>query len=284
MLAQKYCADGSQASSKTLKQLNLIGKDIVVQPKLDGNRCMIKIENNNAVMYTRKGDIMSVQLPRIINDVLTVSILGFGLGRDKSVILDGELYSDQISFNTLNGLIKRVKATPEEVEKRKFIKFHLYDVMLNVGYEDRYEFIKKFESDNIVIIPSYKIVATDNNIKKYLEKFLSDSFEGLMIRQLNIPYENKRTWQLCKCKVFEDEEFKLIGFDEDVRGNFVGSFVLQDDAGNIFRAGASGQSVDERTEMWNNKNKYIGKMATIEYFGLSEYQIPRFPKMKAIRE
>ena len=71
---------------------------------------------------------------------------------------------------------------------------------------------------------------------------------------------------------------------EDVRGSFVGSFVMENKNGGTFNAGASGQSEEERTEMWNNKDKYLGKMATIEYFGLSEYQVPRFPKMKAIRE
>jgi len=96
-------------------------------------------------------------------------------------------------------------------------------------------------------------------------------------------YDNKRSWQLCKVKVFEDAEFELIDFQEDVRGGFVGSFVMQDQSGNTFNAGASGQSVGKRTEMWNNKHEYIGKIATVEFFGLSEYGVPRFPKFKGVR-
>jgi hypothetical protein len=277
MLAHKYCKDGSQKSSKTLKQLGLVDKEIIVQPKLDGNRCLIKIQNGmTSLMYTRGGDVMPVQLEHILNDLSEIN-------SDDTIILDGELYSDEISFNNLNGLIKRVKATSEEIEKRKLIKFHLYDVMLSQGYEVRYNFIKKFASDNIVVVPSKKIIATDDNIQVELEKFLSEGFEGLMVRQLNKPYENKRTWQLCKCKVFEDDEFELIGFQEDVRGGFVGAFVMRNNNGNIFNAGASGQSVEDRVEMWNNQNKYIGKMATVAYFGLSEYGIPRFPKFKLLR-
>ena len=276
MLAHKYSKDGSQKSSKTLKQLGLIGKEIIVQPKLDGNRCLIKIENNVAKMYSRGGDVMPVQLDHILGDLVETDF-------DNTIILDGELYSDEISFNTLNGLIKREKVNQEDLEKRKLIKFHLYDVMLEYGYEFRFSFIKKFESDNIIIIPSKKIVATDENIQENLELFLSEGHEGLMIRKLDVGYENKRSWQLCKVKVFEDEEFKLTGFEEDVRGGFVGSFVVQDKNGNTFNAGASGQSVEERTEMWNNQNKYIGKMATVAFFGRSEYGVPRFPKFKGLK-
>jgi len=276
MLAHKYCKDGSQSSSKTLEQLGLVGKEVVVQPKLDGNRCMIRLEGNNVTMFTRKGDIMPVQLNHIIDDLK---------GKDFSnpVILDGELYSDEISFNTLNGLIKRIKATPEEIEKRKLIKFHLYDVMLEYGYEFRLGFIKKFASNNIIIVESRKIIATIGNIQDNLESFLLDGYEGLIIRVLNRGYENKRSWTLLKVKVFEDSEYELVGFQEDSRGGFVGAFIMKDKNGAIFNAGASGQSVETRTEMWNDQEKYLGKMATIAYFGLSEYGIPRFPKFKSIR-
>jgi DNA ligase-1 len=283
MLAHKYCKDGSQSSSKTLSQLGLVGKEIIVQPKLDGNRCMIKVENGKAVMHTRKGDIMPVQLSHIIADVEGMMLNGL-VNIDGNFILDGELFSSEISFNTLNGLVKRLKATLEEIEKRKFIKFHLYDVMLSDGYEIRNNFIQKFSSENIVIVPSIKIVATEDNIQKYLERFLANGHEGLMIRQLGQGYDNKRSWQLLKVKVFEDSEFELIGFEEDVRGGFVGAFVMRDENDNVWNAGASGQSVEERTEMWNNQSKYIGKMATVCFFGKSEYDIPRFPKFKGIAE
>lgn len=276
MLAQKYDRDGKQKGSKTLSQLNLSGKEIIVQPKLDGNRCMIKIENGKAVMYTRKGDIMPVQLEHIIKDLENV---------EEDVILDGELYSDEISFNSLNGLIKRVKATSEEIQKRKLIKFHLYDIMSENGYEVRCNELLNYETINIVIVPCYTISkATEDEIQKYLELFLSQGHEGLMIRQLGMAYDNKRSWQLLKVKVFEDDEFKLISFDEDVRGGFVGAFVMVDGNGKVFNAGASGQSVEERTEMWNNPKNYLGKMATVCYFGLSEYGVPRFPKFKGVRD
>jgi len=275
MLAQKYSADGSQKGSKTLAKLGLEGKFIIVQPKLDGNRCLIKMEDGKVFMYTRKGTKMPVQLPHILNEIEGCLSDGY--------TLDGELFSDSFSFNILNGIIKRETVTAEEKEQRKLIKFHLYDVMIDAGYEERYAIIKLFASPNVVIVPSKRIIATIDNIDRELEKFLEEGHEGLMIRQLDMGYDNKRSWQLCKVKVFEDEEFVLIDFVEDVRGGFVGSFTMKKHDGSRFNAGASGQSVDERTEMWNNKEKYIGRVATVEFFGYSEYGVPRFPKFKGLR-
>lgn len=278
MLAHKHSPDGSQKSSKTLEQMKITGRKIVVQPKLDGNRCLIKKSPyKTPVMYTRTGDVMPVQLNHIISDI------EMNCDDDSEFILDGELFSNKFSFNKLNGLIKRVTVSQEDIEERKHIKYHLYDVMSDDGYEIRYEFIQPFSSKNIEIIPSYEITATDENIKEYLEMFLKDGHEGLMVRVLGLPYDHKRSWQLVKVKRFEDEEFKLLDVEEDVRGNFVGSFVLETKNGVKFNAGCSGQSVEERTIMWNNKSEYIGRIATIEFFGISEYGIPRFPKFKGLR-
>jgi DNA ligase-1 len=274
MLANKHHPTGEQKGSKTLAQMKILNEEIIVQPKLDGNRCLIKVDGKSAVMYTRSGDIMGVQLRHILDDVLKTYV------KRQDFILDGELYSDKFSFNKLNGLIKRITVSKEDIEERKNIKYHLYDVMSDEGYEKRNAFLQRFASKNIIVIPSFNIIATDANIKKYLELFLSQGHEGLMIRQLHIPYEYKRTWQLCKVKVFEDSEFELVGFDEDKRGNFVGAFTVKNDKGEIFNAGASGQSEEERAYMWLHKDEFIGKMATVCYFGLSEYGIPRFPKFK----
>jgi ATP-dependent DNA ligase len=296
MLAQKYHPTGAQKSSKTLKQMKIEGKKIIVQPKLDGNRCTIVVRHGDgnimAQMYTRKGDLMPVQLNHIITDI---SVAAAYHGLKDELVLDGELYCDptEMSFNELNGLIKKQSASAEQIERRKLIKFHLYDVMIDEGYEKRLKVIEKFNVGNVEVVESKEIIATDENIQKELERWLGLGYEGLMIRVLGKGYENKRSWQLVKVKIFEDAEFKLVGFEEDVRGGFVGTFVLElptpvtDRDGKLvteFRAGASGQSVEDRTYMLKHPEEFIGKMATIEFFGRSEYGIPRFGKFKGIRE
>jgi hypothetical protein len=35
--------------------------------------------------------------------------------------------------------------------------------------------------------------------------------------------------------------------------------------------------------MWNHPEEFIGKMATVCFFGRSEYGVPRFPKFKGVK-
>lgn len=304
LLAHKYHPEGLQKSSKTLDKMGIRDQIIYVSPKLDGNRALIKItptENRDsceAVMYTRKGDIMPVQLESILSGVRERYK---GLFVDpttqkfpehtKEVILDGELFSDKMTFNELNGHLKR--KDKQDTEALSKIKYHLYDVMLDKGYKERYELIQGWATDYIEIVPSYEVTATDENIKEKLEQFLAEGHEGLMIRLLDKPYENKRSWQLVKYKVFESFEAKLIGLEEDARGGgLIGAFILEmptpsvDRDGNAittFKAGVSGFTQEEQIEITLQfVDKYLGTQATIECFGLSEYFVPRFPKVKEL--
>jgi ATP-dependent DNA ligase len=291
MLAQKHDPTGIQSSSKTLRQMKLEGKKIIVQPKLDGCRCIVEVKNGRATAYTRKGDVMVIQLDHILNSLVkTVAQSSFD-----TLIIDGELYCDPetMSFNELNGLIKKQSATTDQLERRKLIKYHIYDVMLAQGYEKRIKIIANFASEHVQVIESKEIIATDSNIQIELERWLELGYEGLMIRQLGMPYENKRSWQLVKVKIFSDEEFELVDVEKDVRGDWVGAFIMKmntpskDRDGKpitTFKAGVSGLTQEEGKEIVRNKSQYIGKRATVEYFGLSEYKVPRFPKLKAFRD
>lgn len=296
MLAQKYSADGSQSGSKTLAKMGLVGQTVHVQPKLDGNRCLIKIECStdgvaSATMYTRKGDVMPVQISAILEEARFQSLPIFEYTDVTEIVLDGELFSNEMSFNELNGHLKRKDS--QDQEQLAKIKYHLYDVMLDKPYSERFEILQDFSSQHIELIPSFEVVATDENIKAFLEKFLDEGHEGLMIRRLDMPYENKRSWQLCKVKLFEDAEYEVVDIEEDARGGIVGAFVMKLPQASVnrdgkavytFNAGVRNLTHEEGARMLANKQNYIGKQATVEYFGLSEYGIPRFPKLKAFRD
>ena len=196
------------------------------------------------------------------------------------------------SFNKLNGLVKKQKKTTEDLVLCQHIKYHVYDVISKAGYEDRMEIIKSFASPSIHVEQTEQIIATPENIKAKLEEYLAEGEEGLMIRVPGMGYEHKRSWSLLKVKVFEDSEFRVVGFEEDKRGGMIGAIICEMNASVTDRNGEPIQtfnaglkySHEECIEIWNNRDKYVGKVGTVEYFGLSEYSVPRFPKFKGFRD
>ncbi len=100
MLAHKFDPKMLQKGSKNLEKLGLLGQHVIVQPKYDGNRCIIVVSGSGAKLYSRSGDLMPVQLPHIVNDISAafLSDMTVNISLDR-IILDGELYSEKLSFN-----------------------------------------------------------------------------------------------------------------------------------------------------------------------------------------
>jgi DNA ligase-1 len=304
MLAQKYDPTGKVKGSKTLEQLGIVGQTVAVQPKLDGNRAHIvvtfagPVEFAKVASYTRKGDLTPVQLPELLEDVLFQVCKSNWSPGTKQVTVDGEYYvhGGEMSFEELNGLLRKVDAAPEQVERRKLIKFHIYDLAGDTrGFEQRNETINSVfhNTDYVEVVRTDFVPATDEELHQWFVGVLSQGYEGLIIRQLNKPYEHKRTWQLLKYKPFVDAEFKLAGFEEDKRGGMVANFVMwlpksiinrDGKTENTFGAGVSGQTQEECKYMWEHQDEFIGRMATVRYAHATEYGKPLFAKFKAFRD
>jgi DNA ligase-1 len=106
---------------------------------------------------------------------------------------------------------------------------------------------------------------------------LEKGFEGLMLNTYDGEYENKRSKNILKYKKFQDNEYEIIDIVEGC-GNRTGMFgyaVLKIED-KTFRANARGNE-DFYKNLLKDKNKYIGKKATVRYQNLTPEGIPRFP-------
>ncbi len=72
---------------------------------------------------------------------------------------------------------------------------------------------------------------------------------------------------------------------EEASGKDAGTviWVLETPTGDQFRARPKG-TMAERTTMFQNAPSYIGKQMTVQYFGLTDAGIPRFPIAIALRD
>ena len=116
-------------------------------------------------------------------------------------------------------------------------------------------------------------------------EYLRDGFEGQMVRR-DMPYEQKRSTFLLKRKEFMDAEYKVVDIEEGNgnRGGTAKHLVLVDPKSyQQFHSNIKG-NFEYLAEILNNKDDYIGKMATIKFFEYTPDGIPRFPYAIGFRD
>ena len=261
----------------------------VVQRKLDGVRCLSWTDANGDVIMMSRRNNPFYGLDHIRKEIKTLNL-------PPNIVLDGELYAhgDKMTFQKLAGLVRRHTVKDADAKEIEKIRYHVYDM---IDLSDRMKPFKdrhKFLDNNIgVKKPVYLdvvenfIVANKEEGDKRHSQFVQEGFEGLMFRNIDSPYQGKRSAHLQKYKKFDDAEFKVIGYEE-AQGKDAGTviWVLETVAGEKFRARPKG-TLAERAKMFNTvstkPDAYIGKMMTIKYFGLTDAGIPRFPIAIALR-
>lgn len=248
---------------------------IIAQAKLDGNRCSVNIKT--CKMYSRaRKEILSIPgLAEFVKEACKKL--------PDVVWVDGELFSDEITFNEIQSIIRKSKSI--DIEKASKIKFNMFDYMTQESCKVRMDKIAKGvqENERVKIVESYTI--HPNEIKKWHDKFVEEGHEGLIIRMMDKPYEHKRSHGLLKYKMFQDEEFKVVGFKSEKNNpNELGAVTCVMKDGQTFNARPK-MTKPERDEIWKNQDNYLGKMATIKFQEKDEKTgIPRFPVLKGFRD
>ena len=110
----------------------------IIQPKLDGVRCLIQHNTWGVVAYSRTGKEW-----KNINHILKELVPFFQ--KYPNVILDGELYNHDLrdNFEKIISLVRKTKPTDEDrLEASKLTQFHCYDtIMEHMPFDQRNEFI-----------------------------------------------------------------------------------------------------------------------------------------------
>jgi ATP-dependent DNA ligase len=245
-----------------------------IQPKLDGTRC-VAVPNKGLFSRLKK------RFPHMEHIIGEINKL------PPSIILDGELYSHELTFQEIVGLVKRETLKKGDEEKQKKIKFHVYDIISDQPYSVRYANLQLLFRRNR--FEHLVLVQTDNcdNSSKIPEqhaKYVEDGYEGLMLRNKDGLYKGVRSKDLQKFKCFEDAEYKIVDYTCG-KGLEDGCVIWECETktGQRFTCRPRGTRED-REEYFINGDKYIGKMLTIRYQELTNDGLPRFGVGIAIRD
>ena len=235
-----------------------------VTEKYDGCRCLAFIENGKVELYSRQGKRYE-GCKEIEKELLSLGI--------QNVMLDGEILATNCGYDDV------YKETTKRLKNKKPIKKGLYFNVFDYVEKEEYDSLKGIytyeerrkklnsieETEHIKVAPL--LISTDdmNEILKLLDEYRSLGAEGLMCN-LNKPYEFKRSKTLLKLKVMSTIDLRVVGFEEGNNKNKgkLGA-VLVKYKDNIVKVG-SGWNDSDREEVWNNQDKYLGKILEISYF------------------
>ena len=220
---------------------------------------------------------------------------------------DGELIvgasNDPDVLRATTSGVMRVDGDPE-------VSFHVFDHIAAVDepYLSRVE--RLWQSSDDVWIVDQTIIQNVVRLVEYEQTVLKQGFEGVMLRRPNAPYKfgrsTAREGYLLKVKRFHDDEFEIVGFEEEMfnaneattselgrtkrsshKANKIpkgrlGALVLKY-GDTTFNCG-TGFNDAERERIWAERESYLGKLAKIKYFAHGIKDVPKLSSFLGIRD
>ena len=265
MLAHKYTEHGHKIKFPCLGQ-----------PKLDGIRCTILKEGDSVTMWTRtRKPIRS--MPHIIAAVRKQF--------SGDVNLDGELYNHDYKDDFEN--IVELVRPDEPVAGHEVVQYHIYDKPGKGNNLERDLWLKNHIPDNgttLIKVMTF-VIESAADVDMWHDKMVELGYEGLMLRNMDGEYVNKRSYDLLKYKHFETDEFPITGIEEG-RGRLmghVGKFLCVTKDGLPFKAKLKG-SLKNLKKLYEHHELWKGKILTVQYQNWTQDKRPRFPVGIAIRD
>lgn len=269
---------------------------LLATPKLDGIRCL-----------RVGGQTLSRKFIAIPNKHVQESTANLPDG------LDGELMINGASFNQVQSGIMSEDGKPD-------FQYWVFDYVTDV----KIPYYKRMEQLGALSLPAFckKVLPVAvNNVEELsqLESiWLTQGFEGVMLRSFASPYKNGRSTlrehYLLKLKQFKDSEAKVIGFVEQMHNaneaeidelghtkrskhqenmipaGTLGKFIVVEVGdtpwkGQEFKIGTGeGLTAELRQEIWDNRDKFLNKTVTYKYQPHGVKDLPRLPIWKGFRD
>lgn len=259
---------------------------VATEPKLDGVRCIAIVKNGNAILHSRNGKVIGDNyLETIVADLERLVREGY---IPKNVVFDGELMGSDFTA-TVSQIHKK--------NKKADVSTHFYHIFDWMHYEDWIskdpsfnclETREKLEDmcldskGNYLRVVKRDVVPVDQ-IKKQHDIYVSEGYEGVMIKLLDSKYKFGRGHNVMKLKSFYDIDLEVVSFleGEGKYENSLGSIVVKHK--DVLINVGSGFSDEDRRHIWENRSQFRGMIAEIRYQEETPDGSLRFPTFRGWR-
>lgn len=277
------------------EDLTKVNYPVILSEKVDGIR-----------MSVHNGVCMSRSMKPIPSSAVQAKF-----GKPEYEGYDGEIiYGNKNAKDVFNKSTRACMTHefPEEFDIN-CLHFYVFDVIGEEPYAIRYAMMEPDVKNNVHRLWS-TYVNSPEEVAKYESEFLEQGAEGVILRSPTGKYKQGRSTLkegiLLKVKQFVDEEATIIDFEEKMHNaneatvgelgqtkrsshqenmipcNTLGAIVVHSEKWGTFKIG-TGFNDEQRQEIWDNREAYIGKLVKFKYFAVGVVDKPRFPVYLGIR-
>ena len=250
--------------------------------KLDGVRCILYYKDGIVRTASRGGQNYDIPATYIRNDASIKKLFE----QNPNLKLDGEIYKHGWTLAKISGLCRKEQLEEDHTK----LSFYCYDIvdedLTAIERINKLNDIKtQIDEDSKLVIVKHFDVHNLDEIRALHDEAVSCGYEGAVIRDPNSKYKcGGRTSIMQKAKLFQDDEFKILGLVEGLREEDM-CFLMETKEGYQFKAKPIG---DRALKQWyrNNINDIIGKIGTVKFFGYTntEHPVPNLPTFRCIRD
>jgi ATP-dependent DNA ligase len=247
----------------------------LIQPKLNGERCRMIVQDGRCFLLSSSESIIPT-LPHINEQGLTLLDGEY----------DGELYVHGMQHNEIHSIVSRETTIHPDYSK---MELHLFDLVIQAPQFQRLQELNiRLSSSlpNIKLVPTFVSKSLPELYEKY-DNFISNGYEGFIVRHINSPYLRRRSPYMMKFKPKQTDEYLILDLEEAISENgtpkgILGAFVCQDDMKTIFKVGAGKLDHLQRRHIWQDyiETSYpVGLFLEVEYQTKSDKEkVPLFAR------
>ena len=274
-----------------------------IEQKLDGVRVLALVTKTTVNLYSRNGKPFD-NFPHIVEsleDIKNKFAKIFQL-HPHGFVLDGEIIGE-----SFQALMKQAQRKTDV--KTDGMTYSVFDILALADFERGFSNLQQHK--RLDLLEGYRAVfdSTDcvrlmagievdlgtaeghDIMRRYAEDSVAAGFEGIMIKDLDAPYECRRSTFWMKWKPVMTVDLNLVGFEEGTGRNAgrLGAIICEgvDNDRDIRVNVGSGLSDADRDEYWHSRDHLLGRVVEVAADAVTQNQVGtyslRFPRFVRFR-
>ena len=263
--------------AQKFEEKRIVGKQICVEPKLDGIRCIAIVRNGEVSMYARSGKPI-INFDKTVGEELTTLPNGVYdgelMGEDFTALMRQAYRKENVQTDATYFSIFDYLTLREWDTQQGFVTCNdRYIALLHYVMPERYRYLRVVERLN----------NPTQSIESIHDKYVDEGYEGVMVKNLDAPYTFGRSHDVMKYKAFHDVDLRIQNLLEGTgkHSGKLGSIVVVYKGVEV-QVG-SGLTDELRETIWNAPDDFLGRLVEIRYQEVTPDGSLRFPTFVCFR-